>query len=195
MAIYTTNNKIWKLDNKWVNKPEVVPPGPVIDEVTIGTQSWMAKNLAIDDGGEGITIVNNVTANNVNFGKQYYYTWDAAVRVAASVEGWHLPTAHEWYTLANAVGGSSDAGTKLKSTTGWNNNGNGTDDYGFTSIPVGWCIESSIFDRGNCSIYWTSTTYSDSRVECRGFNYDTASIYNAIYDKIDNYSVRLIKDS
>lgn len=29
MAIYTTNNKIWKLDNKWVNKPDVVPPEPV----------------------------------------------------------------------------------------------------------------------------------------------------------------------
>lgn len=35
MAIYTTNNKIWKLDNKWVNKPDVVPPAPPIPSNTV----------------------------------------------------------------------------------------------------------------------------------------------------------------
>lgn len=81
MAIYTTNNKIWKLDNKWVNKPEVVPPGPTFDEVTIGTQTWMAKNLAIDDGGEGITIVNNVTANGDVYNSYYYKSDGCSVRL------------------------------------------------------------------------------------------------------------------
>ena len=43
----------------------------------IGRQAWMSENLAIDDGGEGIYY------NEKN--GQYYYTWDAAIRVAKSI--------------------------------------------------------------------------------------------------------------
>ena len=42
-------------------------------------------------------------------------------------EGWHLPTNAEFETLFTAVGGQSTAGKMLKSTSGWNSSGNGTD--------------------------------------------------------------------
>ena len=64
--------------------------------VTIGNRVWMQENLAIDDGGDGIYYNK---ANN-----QYYYTWDAAMRVAKSIPGWHLPSAEEWNAAAEACG-------------------------------------------------------------------------------------------
>ena len=53
----------------------------------IGKQVWSAENLALDDGGEGIYVADDGTV---------YYTQDAAIRIANSVPGWHLPTAAEW---------------------------------------------------------------------------------------------------
>lgn len=54
------------------------------DIVIVGNDIWMAKNLAIDDGKEGIY-------KNPKNG-EYYYTWEAAMRVARAVDGWHVAT-------------------------------------------------------------------------------------------------------
>lgn len=190
-------NKFATWAGKALQFAKAAPTPPTFDSVTIGTQTWMSKNLAIDDGQGGITIVDNVTANGVNFGTQYYYTWDAAVRVANSVEGWHLPTAADWDTLATTVGGSSDAGTKLKSTTGWNDNGNGTDDYGFTALPVSYNGEhpggSSLL--GDRAYFWTSTEYSSTHAYYCGFLNDSPIMDSWRYSKTYGFSVRLIKDT
>ena len=73
-TVYTVNGKVLKnaANDKWLTKKEA--PQPTFDEVTIGTQTWTAFNLAIDDGGTGIYHEDNVTANGVNMGNQYYYT-------------------------------------------------------------------------------------------------------------------------
>jgi len=67
--------------------------------------------------------------------------------------GWHLPSTAEWNILMKFINPScknysinnicTDAGTKLKATSGWNNrtdgtSGNGTDDYGFSALPGGY---------------------------------------------------------
>lgn len=187
---------------------EPTPPGPSFDEVTIGTQTWMAKNLAIDDGGTGIKTTDNVTANGVNFGTQYYYTWDAAMRIANSISGWHLPTQAEWETLVDYAGGvkysdGEPASSKLRSTSGWANNYNGTDDYGFSVLPVGYIWQSyGPYDSGNSSWLWSSTETSDT-----GTLYITSMGYENPINKwylstsytsdksTGQYSVRLIKDT
>ena len=176
---------------------EVAAPGPTFDSVTIGTQIWMAKNLAIDDGQDGITIKDNVTANGINFGTQYYYTWDAAVRVANSITGWHLPTRNEWNTLATNVGGSNVAGTKLKSTSGWNDGNNGTDDFGFTALPVGRVKNGSLSLLGRRSMFWSSTEYDSVSVyACILYDVDPKMVIDGGHDKSNPiYSVRLIKDT
>lgn len=51
-------------------------------------------------------------------------------------EGWHLPDRYEWEYLAREIGGVSVAGTLLKSNKGWDGRGNGTDEYGFSILPV-----------------------------------------------------------
>lgn len=204
--IYTINNKILTVNNKWgemYEEPTPTPPGPSFDEVTIGTQTWMSKNLAIDDGGEGITIKENVTANGVNFGTQYYYTWAAAVRVANSINGWHLPTKAEWETLVSYAGGSNSALNKLRSTTGWYNNSNGTDDYGFTGLPTGYIYQGTgPNDRGNQAWWWSSTEDSDTSKAYYtyiGFDviFQTWGLYTSYtVDKSQApISIRLIKDT
>ena len=168
------------------------PPGPTFDEVTIGSQTWMSKNLAIDDGQGGIY------TQTVNYGQgdvtEYYYTWDAAVRVANSISGWHLTSNDEWTALANAVGGFEVAGTKLKSSTGWSS-GNGTDDYGFTALPAGKWYPSTGFDYlGTRAYFWTADARSSTGAYMRYF--DTGPYMKSdYYDETYAYSVRLIKDS
>jgi len=66
--------------------------------------------------------------------------------------GWHIPSDEEWKLLEGTVDSQYpvgdpvwsisgwrgfDAGLNLKSTNGWSNNGNGTDLYGFTTLPGG----------------------------------------------------------
>lgn len=68
--------------------------------------------------------------------------------------GWHLPKEEDWRILIGAVDSEiaigdstlyietgnlgTDAGTNLKSNTGWIIPGNGTDLYGFTALPSGY---------------------------------------------------------
>jgi uncharacterized protein (TIGR02145 family) len=67
-------------------------------------------------------------------------------------EGWHLPDTTEWEILVTAVGGRWIASRKLKSQTGWLGDGNGSDAYGFSVLPVGGCVT------GNCMAEFRSAT-------------------------------------
>ena len=187
----TYNHSVLTNNGSWLTDGSVTPPpGPTFDSVTIGYQVWMSKNLAIDDGQGGIytQTVNDGQGNVV----EYYYTWDAAVRVAASISGWHLPTTAEWDTLAAAVGGTDTAGTKLKSTYGWGNYG-GTDDFDFTAFPAGnW--NSSFKNLYSNAWFWTSSQMNSTYAYVRYFNLGTTMISNNRNKTSYAYSVRLIKD-
>jgi len=120
--------------------------------VTIGKQTWMAENLNYEVE-TGSYCYNDTLSNCQKYGR--FYTWAAAVGKSEDEcgygkycnlgnekvrgicpEGWHLPDTTEWGELNKAVGGRETAGKKLKSTEGWNNGGNGTDDFGFSAVPI-----------------------------------------------------------
>ena len=112
-------------------------------------------------------------------------------------EGWHLPDTTEWHTLFTAVGGKSTAGKRLKSTSGWNSSGNGTDAYAFSALPVGRRDINGKFDdedEGGSAAFWSST--EDNSFHAYGmflyYNYDNASLYND--GKYHGLSVRCLKD-
>lgn len=180
---------VWNGDIVW----SPVPP-PSFDEVTIGTQTWMAKNLDVDDGQSGIYTQELHNVNGVDMGTQYYYTLDAAVRIASSIRGWHLPTGAEFETLIDYIG-SSTAGTKLKSTNGWSNNGNGTDDYDFCALPVGLVDTNELVSTGTKAWFWTSTHTNGNyyRTFYLTDTSNTAAI--AAANKVVALSLRLIKDT
>jgi uncharacterized protein (TIGR02145 family) len=108
--------------------------------VKIGEQTWMAENLNYADksyGKNDSKCYEDKPANCAKYGR--LYNWETAVM--ACPKGWHLPTKEEWDALSVLAGGSNDsnevAEKKLKAKNGWNNNGNGTDDFGFSAMPGG----------------------------------------------------------
>ena len=111
-------------------------------------------------------------------------------------EGWHLPTQSEWNTLFKAVGGSSVAGTKLKSTSGWNSSGNGTDAFSFSALPAGLRNLSGNYDNeGNYAYFWSSTEHYNYNAYRMYLNcdYDDASL--DVSNMNSGFSVRCVKDS
>ena len=193
-TVYTINGKVLKnsANDKWLTKKET-PPVPQ-DEVTIGTQTWKNVNLEVDDGQGGITVANNVTANGVNMGTQYYYTWAAAVRVSNSISGWHLPSKSEWETLFSYVG--TNGGLKLCSTSGWNDN-NGTDDYGFNALPVGLSNSGNYPYglSGDRCLFWSSTESGSNAYRAQRYDWDSDFSLSANDKSSTLISVRLIKDT
>ena len=89
--------------------------------VKIGDQVWMAENLNYNSGlsycfGEEPSYKQNSHPGLCGtYGR--LYKWDAATEVCPG--GWHLPSKDEFETLIQTVGGSGNAGIKLKSVDGW----------------------------------------------------------------------------
>lgn len=190
-TLFTFNNKLVMINNKLIEKVESpippIPPGPSFDEVTIGAQTWMAKNLSIDDGQGGIK------SRTVNYGHgdvvEYYYNWNSAVRVAESINGWHLPTKTELQTLLNTVGAGNIP--KLKSTYGWESGYNGTDQYGFGLFPAG----TGDGGEGMAATLWTSTPKNEVNSYSIVFYYTNSYSIDGGSISSNFLSVRLIKDS
>lgn len=197
MSIYLGSNKInelylgsQKIGSIYLGTQKVYSAGGSIPSVKIGNQIWTSKNLAIDDGQGGIY------TQTVNYGQgnvvEYYYTWDAAVRVAASVQGWHLPSVAEYETLSSALG--ADPAAKIKSTYGWNQY-NGTDDYGFSAFPAGYDYSGTLYSLNEEAVFWTSTTSGSTKAIYRYLSSGNSMIAYTTLNKTFTRSVRLIKDS
>ena len=167
--------------------------GQTYKTVTVGTQTWMAENLNYETANS--YCYNDNSANCTKYGR--LYTWGAAKTACPS--GWHLPDTTEWKTLFTAVGGSSTAGTKLKSTSAWNNSGNGTDAFGFSALPAGGRDGyEDYYYEGYYADFWSSTEDStEDGSDCAYFmrlyySYDYADLNNNY--KFYGFSVRCLKD-
>ena len=136
--------------------------------VTIGTQTWMAENLnyeyKIDGRLYGNFCPNNSVENCAKYGR--LYNWGAAMDTLAThcgykkncqlqgrkrtrgvcPRGWHLPDSAEWVEMLEVAG--DNPGKKLKASSGWEyngENGNGTDDFGFSVLPAGMGMLADAF--------------------------------------------------
>ena len=184
--------------------------GRTYPTVNIGGKTWMAENL--DLRTDGITIgttgspstpaawyYNNSAETYGEHGNKYglLYNWYAVKHLidnaATIIPGWHVPTTSEWDALATAVGGSSNAGTKLKSTTGWSS-GNGDGSYGFAAFPAGYRYSGSFYNLRSYAGFWTANENSSSNAYNRYFNAG-ASVDSYNSSKTYAHSVRLVKDS
>lgn len=194
--------------------------------VKIGSQVWMAENLNYDynKGTAKSYCYSNSSANCDKYGR--LYLWSAAMDSAAVFsnasegcgfgkacaaasassatlvrgvcpEGWHLPSNSDWSILWTAIGGTSTAGTKLKSTSDWNSSGNGEDAYGFSVLPAGGYINSSFANAGKRGYFWSSTEYNSNSVYFKGFysNYSNVVEGNGDASKLAGYSVRCLRNS
>lgn len=122
--------------------------------------------------------------------------------------GWHLPTDEEWKILEGAVDSEYgigdpewdieywdyrgfDAGTNLKTTSGWYENDNGTDLFGFSALPGGGYY-SGYFD-DNVGFWWTSTQKGYPYAWYRYLPDDGPELRRYSDDKEDSFSVRCLQ--
>jgi uncharacterized protein (TIGR02145 family) len=156
-------------------KKKIINP----DAVAIGSQFWAKANLSVSTFRNGDTIPEVKTAkewvaageagkpawsyynNDPVIGKKYgkLYNWFAVNDPRGlAPEGWTLPTDEDWAKLTFTLGGQNAAGVKIKSTTGWNEGENGTNESGFNAFPAGYRIENGAFvNIGTTGIWWSST--------------------------------------
>ena len=117
--------------------------------VKIDTQTWMAENL--NYAASGSKCYDNKPENCQKYGR--LYDWSTAKKACPS--GWHLPSKAEWDVLG-------DDSKKLKAKSGWNNNGNGTDEFGFSALPGGYGnSDGSFYNVGNYGYWWSANEYED----------------------------------
>lgn len=184
--------------------------GNVYKTTTIGGQVWMAENLNyFDIDGAASSVKNDwcywdEPENCESAGR--LYTWKVAKRVCP--EGWRLPTKADWETLLQEVGADSlneilwKGSSKLKSMSGWENDGSGTDDFGFTALPAGMKFTTRTQDgftyHGCSSLMWAATEADGGAADSLAYHmYLDCSNDNALVNtvkKIDGLSVRCVKE-
>jgi len=159
--------------------------GPI---VTIGSQKWMGKNL------DRATANSKCYANSADSCAKYgrLYTWSDAKTACPS--GWHLPTDDEWQTLVDYAGGDTVAGGKLKSTSGWYNNGNGTNAFGFSALPggLGGYSGGGFGNAGDIGIWWSATKNNTGGFWIRRMDYFNELVRRGINDGTGLLSVRCV---
>ena len=189
--------------------------GQTYKTVSIGAQTWMAENLNFKT--DSSFCYNNEETYCTKYGRLYRWaaamdsagTWSANGKGCGDAKrctptypvrgvcptGWHLPTKAEFETLFTAVGGSSTAGKMLKSTSGWNSGGNGTDNYSFSALPAGDRYDNEGYDfEGSSAFIWSSTEYGSYGAYCMDLDYDYDDAYLGYGSKHSWFSVRCLKD-
>jgi len=184
--------------------------------VTIGNQVWTSKNLDVatyrngdvipqvqdKDAWGNLTIgawcyYDNDASNGTKYGK--LYNWYAVNDLRGlAPKGYHIPTDAEWMQLSDYLGGKSEAGTKMKTTSGWYYNGNGTNSSGFSGLPGGFRRSDGLFyNIGDYGCWWSST---ELKVEAPNYawycllNYDNGNVARYSGYKGDRFSVRCLRD-
>jgi len=129
--------------------------GKTYKTVVIGGKRWMGENLNYQTSS-GSWCYGNDNSNCSKYGR--LYDWNTAKK--ACMTGWHLPSRQEWDKLVATAGGESAAGKKLKARSGWSNNGNGTDEYGFSALPGSFrSFDGAFFTAGKEGYWWTATEF------------------------------------
>lgn len=185
----------------------------VYQMIKIGDQTWMAQNLAYIPtvgpsgvqsgvwvyGYEGSDVaIAKTTSNYLNYGCLFDWatvTSDGGNGRDICPEGWHLPTDAEWSVLTDYLGGEAVAGKKMKSVSGWNNDGNGENTSGFNGRPGGGrSLKYGFVTLNFYGVFQSSTSNTATTAWYRGLSYLEDKVNRNDPDKLDGYSVRCIKN-
>ena len=188
--------------------------GNTYESVTIGTQTWLKKNLITTKYNDG-TVIPNLSSNSAwsaatsgawcdydnnwfngtTYGK--LYNGFAATSSKLCPIGWHVPSYTEWNTLFTFLGGETVAGGKLKEagTTHWKDpNTFATNSSGFTALPSGLRSSNGVFlvlgSYGNLYTSYLSST----QVWYMQISYNTGDITKNAQVRQSGFAVRCLKD-
>lgn len=148
------------------------------------------------------------TGNYATYG--VLYNWTAAMDGEASSKtnpsgiqgvcpaGWHLPSDAEWTELTVYLGGTSEAGGKLKETgtTHWTSPNTGaTNETGFTALPGGnRDYYGTFYDIGYYGYWWSATENYARYAWGRYMYYNNYSVGRDYNGKELGFSVRCVRD-
>lgn len=189
--------------------------GNVYTTTKIGTQEWTVENLKTTKFNDGslIPLVTESTTwiqlytpaycwynNDTTFKNPYgaLYNWYTIKEGKLCPVGWHVPSAKEWATMINYLGGTIIAGGKLKEkgTKHWLDiNSGATNKSGFNGLPGGYRYYGGNFnDRAFYCFLWSSsiTKMGESwalRLDWGSTVADTSSLPRG-----NGHSVRCIKN-
>lgn len=209
----TSEGPVWKFKTQaTVTGYDFTFDGHLYKTVKIGTQVWTVENLRTTkyNDGTAITKINDNTtwsatingaycayetteSNVATYG--YLYNWNAVNTDKLAPTGWRVPTDADWTKLTDYVGGLATAGTKLKSTSGWYNGGNGSDNHEFSALASGYRISGGNFENlGKYGIWWSSTDRGSGSAWSRNMYYNHNYVDKSNYDYFYGFSVRLVRD-
>jgi uncharacterized protein (TIGR02145 family) len=179
----------------------------VYKTITIGTQTWMAENLAYlpsvtgtgtSDGywvygydGTDVTGA-KLTNNYLTYG--VLYNWEKANNACPT--GWHLPSVDEWTKLITFLGGDEVAGNKMKETgkIHWKSpNTDVTNSSFFNALPAGFYEDDSFLDIGYHAQFWSSN-FNTNKGWTRYLYSHEGTAKLGLIDKQNGCSVRCMKD-
>jgi uncharacterized protein (TIGR02145 family) len=187
--------------------------GHAYNLVGIGNQCWFKENLRSDNyrNGDSIpgdltnsqwtstgsgaqAVYNNDPANLATYGR--LYNWYAVNDTRGLCpEGFHVPSDSEWTILENALGGSSVAGTALKSSAFDSPAWDGSNSSSFLALPCGHRSYpyGTFMDLGLYGFWWGSSL-TDSYAWLRNLISGYTSVNRYDDDARNGFSVRCIKD-
>ncbi|HLF33663.1 MAG TPA: fibrobacter succinogenes major paralogous domain-containing protein, partial [Cyclobacteriaceae bacterium] len=180
--------------------------------VMIGEQTWMVKNLDVSTFRNGDTIPEaktaeewikagqegrpawsyfyNDTENSKKYGKLYNWYAVSDPRTLAP-QGWHIPGNDEWLMLSKAL--IENVGAKMKSRSGWENKGNGTNESGFTGLPGGWRDSAGEFrDIGYIGAWWSSSEIDALNATYWDVTENESQFYNSNTIKTEGHYIRCV---
>ena len=190
------------------------PEIDLLSSVKIGDQEWTIYNLNVDTFRNGDDILEarndedwkkagtdgipawcyyNNNPCNAKYGKLYNFHAVDDHRGLAP-EGWHIPSDEEWLRMTKFL--KDEHGMKLKSETGWFNNGNGNNSSGFNAKPAGIrYYDDEFFYYGSYAFFWTSSSIIVAHAHSRYLREDyNDRIFAVKAGRAAGMSVRLIKD-
>lgn len=165
--------------------------GQIYNIVKLGSYMWMAENLNYDynEGTAKSYCYDDDPENCKKYGR--LYMWSAAMDSAAKFsdackgcgyyanesdkigassksvrgvcpDGWFVPTNSDWFSWIESTGiDESLIGQVLKSTEGWVEDGNGTDELGMAMLSAGYRTSKGEYvSMGEETRLWSNADYS-----------------------------------
>lgn len=199
--------------------------GNIYNTIQIGNQLWMAENLKVTQYRNGESIPNITDDNewtnlssgafcNYNNDENYVSTYGRLYNWyvigdprGIAPEGWHVPSDDEWKELEMYLGMSqmeadiigwnrgTDEGVKLKSTNGWYDEGNGTNESGFSALPSRmreYWGEYGLNENFRAH-FWTSTV-EDNNAWLRVLSHHRDDVFRNSDNMGYGFSIRCIRD-
>lgn len=214
---------VTQMDSILFHRPATYMFGTFVDSrdgreyptIRIGTQTWMAVNLAylpqintppIRSSTVPYYYVYGYTGNSLEDAKNtpnyedYGVLYNYPAALTACPSGWHLPDTTDFSELIAFLGGSTTAGSKAKmtGTTFWNApNSGATNTSGFSGRGNGmYNAQMSIFRNfKSFGSYWSHNYNLGATPFAYTLEFNTTRFVKSNFNKDYGYSIRCIKNN